>query len=174
MTVERNVTAAYKIFIEYWDFIYSVIRFKVGNECASDDLFQDFFLSLVQNPPAPDIKNIKGYLYRAIINDIIDKARCVERHRNLMNGYAEYLRYCKNQEFHKDNVFDFEELNNMIEYVDKKLEYNEAKAIKLRFQEELKIKEIAEKIGVDNTTAWRYISKGLNEIKRVFGRGYLQ
>jgi RNA polymerase sigma factor (sigma-70 family) len=174
MTVKCNVDIATEIFNEYWDFVYSVIRFKVGNEGVTDDLFQNFFLSLVQNPPPPDMKNIKGYLYKAIMNDIIDNARYVKRYHNLMNGYAEYLRYNKSQTFGEDDIFDFEEINNMIDYIDKKLEYNEAKAIKLRFKEELKIREIAERIGVDNTTAWRYISKGLSEIRRFLERGYLQ
>jgi RNA polymerase sigma factor (sigma-70 family) len=174
MTVKCNIDIASEIFIEYWDFIYSVIRFKAGNEGVIDDLFQNFFLSLVQNPPAQDVKNIKGYLYRAIMNDVIDNARYVERYHNLINGYAEHSRYNKSQTFREDNILDFEEINKVIDYIDKKLEFNEANAIKLRFKDELKIREIAEKIGVDNTTAWRYITKGLSEIRRFLERGYLQ
>jgi DNA-directed RNA polymerase specialized sigma24 family protein len=46
----NNVGLAAKIFAEYGDFIRMVIRYKVKNEAQADDLFQDFFLSLVVSP----------------------------------------------------------------------------------------------------------------------------
>ncbi|MHC4792547.1 MAG: RNA polymerase sigma factor, partial [Planctomycetota bacterium] len=68
--VPSNVNHAAKIFSEYGDFIRGVIRYQVGNDAQADDLFQDFFLSLVSRPVPADIQNIKKYLYRAITNDI--------------------------------------------------------------------------------------------------------
>ena len=43
----NRVSIAAKVFGEYGDFIHAVIRCKVRNEAQADDLFQDFFLSLV-------------------------------------------------------------------------------------------------------------------------------
>jgi RNA polymerase sigma factor (sigma-70 family) len=170
----HNVDAAAEIFIQHWDFIYAVIRFKVIDEGQVDDLFQNFFLSLVSKPPSPDVKNIKGYLYKAIINDIIDNVRYNERYQRQKYNYAEHLRYSINDRSSESTVMNSEEIKKMIECIDKKLEYNEAKAINLRYKNNYKLKEVAAVMGVNNTAAWRYISKGLSEIKRILGRNYLQ
>ena len=54
--VPNNVDPAMKIFEEHGNFIHSVIRFNVNNEAEAEDLFQDFFLSLISKP-IPDSKN---------------------------------------------------------------------------------------------------------------------
>ena len=69
---KKNIKLASKIFFEYGDFIHSIIISKVQDEDKASDLCQDLFLSLVQNPIPPEVANIKGLLYRAIINDIAD------------------------------------------------------------------------------------------------------
>ena len=71
----ENVNSATKIFDEYGDFIYSVIRYKVKDEASAEDLYQDFFLSLVSSPIRKEVKDMKSYLYRAIINKIFDTKR---------------------------------------------------------------------------------------------------
>jgi len=166
----QNAEIASEIFIKHWDFIYSIIRFKAGNECLVDDLFQNFFLSLVQNPPPSDLKNIKGYLYRAIMNDIIDNARHVERYHNLIEGYAEHSRYNKNEASPCEQLLNSEDIKKIVDYIEKKLEYNEARAVNLRFKDDMKIKDVAERMGVNGATAWRYISKGLDDLRRFLGR----
>ncbi|OHB59124.1 MAG: hypothetical protein A2Y12_12910 [Planctomycetes bacterium GWF2_42_9] len=166
----QNVETAAEIFTKYGEFIYTIIRFKVGNDGLADDLFQNFFLSLVNSPPPPAIKNIKGYLYKAILNDIIDNARHVERYNSLMENYAEHSRHHNNEVSADDRLLNLEEIKKMIDYIDKKLEYNEARAINLRFKDDMKIKDVAERLGVNGATAWRYISKGLNDVRRFLRR----
>lgn len=170
----HNVNIAADIFNKYWDFIYTVIRYKVMNESEVDDLFQNFFLSLVYKPPAPDVKNIKGYLYKAIINDIIDNARYNERYQRRKYSYADYLRYSENKKTSENPIINSEEINKMLECIENRLQCNEAKAIELRYKKNYRLKDVADVMGVNNTAAWRYISKGLSEIKRILGNNYLQ
>jgi DNA-directed RNA polymerase specialized sigma24 family protein len=68
----NNVGTAAEVIAEYRDFIYMVICSQVNNKACAEDIFQDFFLSLVSKPIPHDVKNIKSYLYRAISNDIVD------------------------------------------------------------------------------------------------------
>jgi RNA polymerase sigma factor (sigma-70 family) len=170
----HNVSIAAEIFIKYWDFIYAVIRYKVADKGQIDDLFQNFFISLVCSPPTPDIKNIKGYLYRAIINDIIDNARYVERYQHQICNYAERLQYSINEDNPENKLIDTDEINKMLKCIENHLQYNEAKAINLRYKDDYKLKDVASAMGVNSTAAWRYISKGLSEIRRYLGKSYLQ
>lgn len=66
----ENVKSADQIFKEYGDFIYRTIRYKVKDKASVDDLYQDFFLSIALNPIPDGTKDIKGYLYKAIIEPV--------------------------------------------------------------------------------------------------------
>ena len=75
----KNVGVAAEIVSEYSDFIYMVIYSQVKNKSRVDDIFQDFFISLVSKPIPHNVKNIKSYLYKAVSNDIVDTQRQMER-----------------------------------------------------------------------------------------------
>ena len=107
-----NVERAAEIFSEYEDFIFAVIRNQASSDVQANDLFQDFFLSLVSKPIPPGIQNIKSYLYRAIINDIIDAARRVERHKTLMHKYAKFLDYSINNSSPENALIETEEIKS--------------------------------------------------------------
>jgi RNA polymerase sigma factor (sigma-70 family) len=162
------------IFSEYGDFIRGVIRYKAGDESNVDDLFQNFFLSLVYRPPSEDIKNIKGYLYRAIINDIIDNRRRVERYQNQMHNYAEYINYSAAEDKPEKDLIETEEMNKMFRCIETQLHRYEAKAVILRYKKNYKIKEIAKSLNINNIAAWRYISAGVRKIRRFLGEDLLR
>lgn len=167
-----NIAA--EIFTRYGDFIRGVIRCKVGDESYVDDLFQNFFLSLVYRPPSRNIKNIKGYLYRAIINDIIDNKRQIERYQSQMHKYAECLDYSAIEDNSENVLIKTEEMNKMFRCIETHLQHNEAKAVILRYRNNYKIKKIAAAMGINNIAAWRYISNGVRKIRRLLRKDQLQ
>jgi RNA polymerase sigma factor (sigma-70 family) len=169
-----NVNIAAGIFAEYWDFIHAVIRYKVRDEASRDDLFQNLFLSLVSRPPSTDVKNIKSYLYKAIINDIIDNTRRVEKYQNRVHRYAEHLKYPIIEDNPENALIEAEEMSKMLECIQMRLQHSEVEAITLRYRNQYKIKEIAEVMGVNNTAAWKYISKGLEKIRQFLRKRQLQ
>jgi len=160
-----NVDRAAEIFSKYEDFILAVIRYRVGNDGQADDLFQDLFLSLVSKPIPPCIQNIKSYLYRAIINDIVDAARRVENYKTLMHKYFEYFDYSINKNTPENALIEKEELDKMLALIQGRLPRSEARAITLRFRDNFSIKEIAKKMHVNSRTASRYISAGLSKVR---------
>ncbi len=164
----RNVERAAETFSEYGDFILAVIRNQVGNNGQANDLFQDFFLSLVSKPISPDIQNIKSYLYRAIINDIVDAARRVERHKTLMHKYAECLDYSINNGSPENALIETEEINKTFKLIGGQLPRSEAQAITFRFKNNFSIKEVAKKMRVNSRTVSRYISSGLSKVRQFF------
>jgi len=167
------VNIAAEIFAEHWDYIRTIIRYKASDKDQVDDLFQDLFLSLVSRPPSSNIKNIKAYLYRAIINDIIDNARRIKRYQNKMCGYAERLKYFKTDDRPEDALVKTEEMNEMFECIEKRLRHSEARAVTLRYKKNYKIKEVAAAMDVNKIAAWRYVSKGLREIRQFLEKKHL-
>ena len=164
---QANVSLAAEIFAEYGDFIYSVIRSKTKNKTEVDDLYQDFFLSLVSNPVPPGVKDIKRYFYKAINNDIIDASRRIKRYRNLKKNYAQYANYSIYKDGSENAFISKAQTNELFELIGGKLEPREAKAITLRYKNNYNIKEVAQKMGVKENSVRRYINAGVNKIRQL-------
>jgi len=164
--VPTNVARAAEIFSEYGDFIRAVIRYQVGNDSQADDLFQDFFLSLVAKPLPEGIQNVKSYLYRAITNDIVDAARRVEKYKTRMNKYAECLNYFINRNRPENALIGKEQTSKMFKLIEGRLRRSEAQAITLRYRNSYNIKEVAKTMHVNNRTVSRYISAGLSKVRQ--------
>ena len=167
-TCMANVSLAAKVFAEYGDFIYGIIYYKVKNVAQADDLYQDFFLSLVSNPIPSSVKNIKSYLYKAITNDIIDASRQMERYKTLINKYANHLNFSINKNDSKRASIKEKQINEIFELLSGQLSPSEAKAITLRYRERCSINEVAEKMDVKKETVSRYICTGLKKIRQIF------
>ncbi len=70
----QNMKLASEIFEEHANLLRAVIAFNVNDKSSIDDIFQDFFLSLVRRPIPRRVQNIKAYLNRAVKNDVLDAA----------------------------------------------------------------------------------------------------
>ena len=162
----NNGDIAAKIFAEYGYFIYGIIRSKVKDQAQADDLYQDFFLSLVSKPIPPDSQNIKGHLYRAIINDIIDANKRMRRYRTLMNKYADYFNFSINKKGPTDAFINEDQMNEIFRVIEEQLSPTEAKAVTLRYRNDCSIEETAKKMNVKKETVSRYICMGLKKIRQ--------
>jgi len=162
-----NVNTAAKIFIEYGDFIRAVIRCQVKNETQVDDLFQDFFLSLIANPLPADVRNIRSLLYRAITNDIINAVQRAKNYQNKMLKYAKRSNYPIYKKTPVQVVIDTEETNRMFELIEKRLRRSEAQAITFRYRNNCNIKEVAMKMNVSSGSIRKYIYVGLSKIRQL-------
>ena len=161
----NNVGLAAEIFTEYGDFIHTTIRYQVKNETQADDLFQDFFLSLVASPLPTGVRNIRDYLYRAITNDVIDATRRVERYLKHVHKYSKYLEPPIDKRTPEDAFIETEETKKMFELIEMHLRCSHAQAITLRYRDDYDIKEVAKKMNVDSGTVRKYIYIGLSKIR---------
>ncbi len=161
---DRVVQVA-KIFEEYGDEIRAIICFNVQDETKADDLFQEFFISLVRNPVPPDLKDIRSYIYRAIINDVIDSSRQVKNHQEGIQKYAELHMYSDTQEDPQEMVIDAEETKKMFELIESRLSQRESEVVAHRFGLGLTISDTAEKISVDRRSVSRYLSTAIKKMR---------
>jgi RNA polymerase sigma factor (sigma-70 family) len=153
-----------KIFAEYGEFILSVIKAKVRDSGVVDDLFQDFFLSLVRKPLPDEIKNIKAYLYRSIINDIIDYTRRT-KYKKLETSYDELRCDVVSDARAEKSLSNKEQAVKIYDLIDQKLPSSESTAVRLRYKENQNISEIAERMNITKRSVARYVSSGLRTIR---------
>ncbi len=160
----KGVDRATTIFAEYGDFIRAIIRYRVENEAQADDIFQDFFLSLISKPVPTGVQNIKSYLYRAITNDIVDSTRRLDNYQSRMHRYAKRLEYSPTEDNPEKALIRKEETDKIIRLIGRRLRRSEAQAVILRHRNDYGIKEIAVEMGVNTRTVSGYISAGLRKI----------
>jgi RNA polymerase sigma factor (sigma-70 family) len=164
----NNVGTATEIVSEYSDFIYMVICSQVKNKSRVDDIFQDFFISLVYKPIPRNVKNIKSYLYRAITNDIVDTQRQMDRYREQMQKYRENCDFSINNGLPENALIKEEQMNKMFDLMRGRLTSSQSQAIALRYGTDRTVKEVANEMGVKTTSVSRYICTGLSKIRQSY------
>jgi RNA polymerase sigma factor (sigma-70 family) len=164
--ISGDVQRATAIFFEHGDFIRAVIRYKIHDKSKVNDLFHDFFLSLVSRPVPAEVQDIKGYIYRAIINDITDHIRHLGRYQAMTHKCADYNKLTVNNRLPEDALMEKEQTDRMIELIRKRVTRNEFKAIASRYRDGLSIKEAADRMSIDDRSVVRYISTGFRKVKQ--------
>ncbi|MDI9430844.1 MAG: sigma-70 family RNA polymerase sigma factor [Planctomycetota bacterium] len=163
----KAVNAAAAVFREHGAFIRTIIRFQAGSEFQEDELAQQLFLSLVNAPIPEDVENVRSYLYQAIANDVIDLGRRKARQRKHFRKFAEEFRISIHKQAPADALMGEEESNAAFACLTRQLSSREAEAVKLRYQDDRSIPEIARIMGVDRRTVSRYLTAALKQLRRI-------
>lgn len=164
--VHERVGLAAKVFGKYGDEILAVIRFNVDDQSKANDIFQDFFVSLVRKPIPPHVEDVRAYLYKAVTNDVIDVTR---RTRNRQNNAQKYAYTCKHgipQKNPQDIFIHAEEVERMLQLIEKNLPKREATVLLKRCGDGLSTTDTAEKLCLTKRTVSRYLSVAIKKIRQ--------
>lgn len=166
--IQEKVSLASALFEERKDEIRAIIQFNMSDKSKVDDIFQDVFLAIVDKPIPPDVQNPKGYIYRIIINDIIDMARRTKSYQARIQRYAEFRRYSIINNDSENIVIQAEEREKMVELIERQLPSREAEAVIKRYDRDISIGDAAKRMNVKKRTFSRYLSLGLKKIRQFF------
>jgi RNA polymerase sigma-70 factor (ECF subfamily) len=164
---EDPVQAATDIVTQHGPFIRTVIRMRVRDASREQDVFQELFLRLVERPVLASVDNIRGYLYRVIVNDAIDLARRQEKYRHHLLKYSQTARISIHKPASGDALEETHEKNSVFAHVARHLRYREAQVMIMRYRDDYSIAEIASALGIRRRTVSRYLTSGLRELRRV-------
>jgi RNA polymerase sigma factor (sigma-70 family) len=161
----KRVKRAAEIFDRFGDLICATIAVNVGDDSEADDIFQDLFLSLVRHPVPSDLQRIDAYLYRLIVNDIIDADRRTKNYQARIRRYSELIyRPAAQEDVASDEAaIQLEEVQRMFELVIKLLQRHESKAVIASLVD--CHRHAARRMGVKKRTFYRYVSTGLKKIR---------
>ena len=155
-----------EIFEQHGIFIRKVIRYHTKRNDLTEDIYQCLFLSLMTNPVPPDVKNLKGFLYRTIANDVKDAINKIRRYKNLVQRYSETHRNGQYRKKPEDCLIRAEETEKMFRFLTRYLTATEARVITLRYKDSYDTSEVAQKMKVSPRTVSRYLSVGLRKIRK--------
>lgn len=166
----NNVRLAEEIFAKHGCFIQTVIKCRVRDEHLRNDIFHDYFLSLVRRPIPENVTNVKGYIYRAICNDIYDSLRKSDCYGKHLLKHYQTAANSKAELAADSRMVEMEEVCKMFELMEAHLFSSEAKVLRLRYQSELTNQEIAKRLNLGNATVDTYMSTALKKLRGILNR----
>jgi RNA polymerase sigma factor (sigma-70 family) len=167
--VQHRIELARRLFVAQGEFIYSVIRHITSNNEYVEDLFHDVFLFFVAKPVPDDVLNIRSYLYRVILDKVIDWQRSHTRYQVKIRRYYNEMKSKQSDMLDKEAGCS-EDAKKIFSLIEEHLSKTESKAITLRYKKQYAIEEVAGEMNIKPRSAGRYISVGLKKIRRLLDR----
>jgi RNA polymerase sigma factor (sigma-70 family) len=164
--VVNSTAQATEIFSLYGDFIRSIIHYQVKDANLVDDVFQDFFLYLVANPVPPDVRNVKNYLYRIVINDSKNAIQRIGNYQGRIQRYSKILKNSINNDLPEKALIVAEETEKALRMIEDLLPRCESQAITLRFKDDSGAEKVSKQRGISKRSVSRYASVGLSKLRK--------
>jgi RNA polymerase sigma factor (sigma-70 family) len=166
LEISRRVEHAGRVFEEHEDFIRTVIRFHIKGRTEADDIFQQSFLSLVARPIPENVIDVKGYLYQAITNDVIDAARQAKNYEARIKRYASRSKYSTPEIDTPDTIaIHNEQRQKTLKIIENTLRKCELRAVKLKYKKGYTSEEAAEQMGIKRQSVNRYINSAVRKLR---------
>lgn len=166
LKIQSKLRLATKVFEQYGREIRTIIHSHVNNQSNADDLFQDFFLSLVHKPIPPKATNVKAYLYRAIRNDVLDAARRAQKYRARVRKYAQYRTSSPAQRNPENILIQAEQAQKMLQIAQQHLPPHEAEALMQRYHHDQNTANAAQTMHINKRSFSRYACTGLQKVRQ--------
>lgn len=164
---EDRLRAFMTMYEQYDGFIQSVIRFSAKNEADQEDIYQEVYIALYAKTDWEQVKDVKSYLYRLIINKsnefLRSKITRQLRHKEYLESASDDI--LQDSEQVQDLLM--EQMDDMIELIRSCLSEKESQAVLLRFKDHCSIDEAAEEMNVQRRTLIRYVSVGLRKLREI-------
>lgn len=166
-SVKENVQAATEVFLKYNHEIRAIIKYNVHDESLAEDVYQEFFLSLVSCPLPEGIGNMKRFLYRAITNDILTMVRRSKRRREQLQTYIQHHKEGISQNDPALRVIGEEDRDKALGIIEKHLHPSEFRAVRGRMRFGSDNEKAARNLGIKKRSYIRYLSVGLKKIRQL-------
>ena len=153
-----------QIFRHHYDGMFRLARRMLGNDAESKDVVSDVFASLLgKDETELKTDTLQGFLLTSVRN------RCV----NLLVHKQKEQAAIVNLKDNADEDSGQEKLNALRDYIDTRLPELSQQILRLRFQQGLKYREIADALQVSEVTVYNHLSQSLKQMKEHFkAKGY--
>ncbi len=153
-----------QIFRHHYDGMFRLARRMLGDDAESKDVVSDVFASLLDRDETKlKSETLQGFLLTSVRN------RCV----NLLVHKQKEQAAIVNLKDNADEDGGQERLNALRDYIDTRLPELSQHILRLRFQQGLKYREIADALQVSEVTVYNHLSQSLKQMKEHFkAKGY--
>ncbi len=147
-----------RIFKQYYGGMFRLARKMLGDDQESKDMVSDVFTQLLNSHTDLHSDTLQSYLLTSVRN------RCLNLlvHKQREQAAIVDLRTGEN-----DNT-EQEQLDMLHRYIDDHMPEMTQRILRLRYQQGLKYREIADELKVSEVTVFHHLSQSLKELKDYF------
>jgi RNA polymerase sigma-70 factor (family 1) len=158
-----------EIYLKYWEKLYSSVYKRVRNGEVAEEIVQDFFVYLWEKRNALVIHtSFEAYIHTAVRYQVLNYLQKELTRNNYKSTLITAERYSNDT---LDQVY-LNELNKIIEHEIGQLPDKCQHVFRLSRQENLTIKEIAERLSISTKTVENHLTKAL-KILRINLKDYI-
>ena len=165
---QRDELAFAEVYNRHWDMLFQHSRKVLGNVDESKDLVQDLFVAFWAKAENLDIKtNLKGYLYKAARNRILNQIRNNKVNHDFIDIIAAQMDLYENTTLEAINE---RELMVLIDREIALLPPKMKRAFEMSRKDFLSNKEIAAELGISEDAVKQQISRSMKILRLKLGR----
>ena len=165
LKVQERVEQAGEFFLQHGERIRAIVGYVAQDEDRADDLYQEFYLSLVKRPLPSDIKDMDNYLFTVLLNSARGQRRRDRQYRECVQKYAQDRGEPVAQCDIADVVARTDEVNRIFRVAKKVLGRREFEAVQLRYYEGQDNQDVGRQLGLKANTIARYLWSGIEKIR---------
>lgn len=156
-------TILHKLFCHHYSEMLHLARTILYDDEEAEDVVQDVFARLLESDILPADDKARAYLMTAVRNGCINRIR----QKTLTQQFREL--------YSLDAEADWQQaeqrmvtLQAIIDYAKNHLSEPHRTIFRLRFQEDLKLKDIASRLGMNLKTVFKYLSQSIQSVQEQF------
>ncbi|MFT5184902.1 MAG: RNA polymerase sigma-70 factor (family 1) [Flavobacteriales bacterium] len=153
-----------QIFVDLFDSIRNFIYFKMGDSSVADDLAQDTFVKLWENRHRIDKKTVKPFLYTIAGNLSINLLKREQLRYKFINSKSR-----EQDEHNPQFLLESKEYEEKLQKVIASMPEGCREVFLMNRIEDLKYREIAERLGLSIKAIEKRMSKALHIIRTELG-----
>ena len=147
-----------RIFRQYYGGMFRLARKMLGDDQESKDVVSDVFTQLLNSHADLHSDTLQSYLLMSVRN------RCLNL---LVHKQREQAAIVDLRTEENDNT-EQEQLDMLHRYIDEHMPEMTQRILRLRYQQGLKYREIADELKVSEVTVFHHLSQSLKELKDYF------
>ena len=147
-----------RIFRQYYGGMFRLARKMLGDDQESKDVVSDVFAQLLNNHTDLHSDTLQGYLLTSVRN------RCI----NLLVHKQREQAVVVDLQTQDDDTAEEEQIDTLHRYIDEHMPELTQRILRLRYQQGLKYREIADALNISEVTVFNHLSQSLKELKDYF------
>ena len=147
-----------RIFRQHYDGMFRLARRMLDDDEESKDVVSDVFAQLLNSHTDFYAETLQSFLLTSV------RHRCINLLVHKQKGQAVITEL----QTEDDNQSEQEQLDTLHRYIDEHMPEMTRSILRLRYQQGLKYREIAEALQISEVTVYNHLSQSLKELKDYF------
>ena len=147
-----------RIFRQHYDGMFRLARKMLGDDEESKDVVSDVFAQLLNSHTDFHAETLQSFLLTSV------RHRCINLLVHKQKGQAVITEL----QTEDDNQSEQEQLDTFHRYIDEHMPEMTQRILRLRYQQGLKYREIADALQISEVTVYNHLSQSLKELKDYF------